>query len=365
LLELFVVALVAVLWGVGPCLVSVLLGATLLEWLVLPLGFGIHYSHPADLIEVGWFLLVGLALGAVAGRTEKARRRAEEQRSEAHARELALRELSQRTDEFLSLASHELRSPLTSIKATLQITERRLRRLSAREDVSATQVAAQVTPLIDVVGQAQLQVDRQNRLIGDLLDVSRIRANRLEFRLASVDLAAVARMIVDEQRLAWPTRSITLEGAEQPVMALADADRFGQVVTNLLTNALKYSPPEQPVAVTLERTHVQRETAERETGEYGLARILVRDQGPGLSPEQQRHIWERFHRVAEIKQQSGSGAGLGLGLYIVRSIVERHGGEVSIASAPGKGSTFAFTLPLARESTTPVTTWPPDRATSR
>ncbi len=218
LLELFVVALVAVLWGVGPCLVSVLLGATLLEWLVLPLGFGIHYSHPADLIEVGWFLLVGLALGAVAGRTEKARRRAETQRAQAQARELALRELSQRTDEFLSLASHELRSPLTSIKATLQITERRLRRLSAREDVTATHVATQVTPLIDIVGQAQLQVDRQNRLIGDLLDVSRIRANRLEFRFGPVDLAAIVRMIVDEQRLAWPARSITLHGAEQPVM---------------------------------------------------------------------------------------------------------------------------------------------------
>ncbi|HEX6817456.1 MAG TPA: HAMP domain-containing sensor histidine kinase [Ktedonobacterales bacterium] len=360
LLELFVVALVAVLWGAGPCVFSALLGATLLEWLVLPLGFGKHYAHPVDLVEVGWFLLIGLALGAVAGQTEKARREAEEQRAQAHARELALRELNQRTDEFLSLASHELRSPLTSIKVTLQLTERRLRRLTAQGDIAEPQLAARITPLLDVVGQAQLQVDRQNRLIGDLLDVSRIRANKLEFRFAPVDLASLVRMIVDEQRLAWSGRAITLEGADQAVPVHADADRIGQVLTNLVTNALKYSPPDSPVAVSLEH-----DEQSRSEGQRCVARVRVRDQGPGLTPEQQRHIWERFHRVSGIRQQSGSGTGLGLGLYIVRSIVERHGGAVGIDSAPGRGSTFSFTLPLARDSVPSVLAWPPDRTASQ
>jgi signal transduction histidine kinase len=105
-------------------------------------------------------------------------------------------------------------------------------------------------------------------------------------------------------------------------------------VTNYLTNALKYSPAKQPVVVGLD-------VASNE------ARVWVRDQGPGLPPEEQVRIWERFHRVKGIKVQSGTGVGLGLGLYICRIIIERHQGQVGVESAPGQGSTFWFTLPLA------------------
>jgi signal transduction histidine kinase len=333
LLELLVVALIAVSWGVGPSIFAALLGAALLEWLVLPLGFGQHFAHPDDLIEVGWFLLVGLALGAVIGQTERARRRAIHERAEAYGRELGLREVSQRTDEFLSLASHELRSPLTGIKTALQLTRRRLRRLTGQGMVTHEQLAAQTASLIEVLARAEEQVDRQNRLIGDFLDVSRIRANKLEFRFAPVELDVVVLDIVEEQRLAWPERTILLSTPAQPVAVTSDPDRIAQVVTNYLSNALKYSASDCPVSVVLRC-------------EGSVAQVLVRDQGAGLSPEQQRHIWERFHRVPGIKQQSGSGAGLGLGLYIVRSIVTRHGGEVGVESAPSLGSTFWFTIPL-------------------
>jgi signal transduction histidine kinase len=114
---------------------------------------------------------------------------------------------------------------------------------------------------------------------------------------------------------------------------MADPDRIGQVVTNYLTNALKYSIAAMPVDVHL-------------TVEQGLARVAVRDRGPGLPLEEQQRLWQRFYRVAGINVRSGSGVGLGLGLYICRSIIERHYGEVGVQSAPGQGSTFWFTLPL-------------------
>jgi signal transduction histidine kinase len=115
---------------------------------------------------------------------------------------------------------------------------------------------------------------------------------------------------------------------------VADADRIAQVVTNFLTNALKYSPADRPVAVGL-------------CVEDGAARVWVRDQGPGLSAADQVLIWEPFYRAEGITPQSGSGAGLGLGLHISKTLVERHQGQIGVDSAPGQGSTFWFTLPVA------------------
>ena len=177
-------------------------------------------------------------------------------------------------------------------------------------------------------------MDAQNRLVGDLLDVSRVRAGKLEFHVERCDLASIVRDATTAQRLAWPGRTIELDAPDAEVSVNADAQRIEQVVTNYLTNALKYSPGDASVAISLGVT-----TRE--------ARVAVRDHGAGLTREQQQHVWERFHRVPGVKQQSGSGAGLGLGLYICRGIVERHGGRVGLESVPGKGSTFEFTLPRA------------------
>jgi signal transduction histidine kinase len=259
---------------------------------------------------------------------ESARWRRE--REVARTNELeAMREANQYMDTFLGMAGHELKTPLTTIKLALQLAERRIHRLIQHE----TELAPAVTPFAEQVTRAQHQTERLDRLVNDLLDVSRVRAGKLDLHPEQIDLIALLHESVEEQRQATPERTIVLQLlTTQNTTIVADADRIGQVVTNYLTNALKYSPINSPIEVGLNIDAQQ-------------ARVWVRDEGPGLPPEEQEHIWERFHRVKDIKVQSGTGVGLGLGLHICQNIIERHHGQVGVESAPGKGSTFWFTLP--------------------
>jgi signal transduction histidine kinase len=246
-------------------------------------------------------------------------------------REAALRQSAAQMETFLGIAGHELRTPLASAQLGLQLTERRIRRVLQHERIEVGDVAA----LLEQVVRAEHQEGRLKRLVDDLVDVSRIQAGRLDLHLALTDLATLVREEVDGQRQMDPVRSLVLEvREEQRVPVMADAQRISQVVTNYLTNALKYSPADRPVTVGLEVDDQQ-------------AQLWVRDQGPGLPPEEQEHIWERFYRVHGIEVQSGSGAQLGLGLHVCRTIIELHHGQVGVQSAPGQGSTFWFSLPLA------------------
>jgi K+-sensing histidine kinase KdpD len=256
------------------------------------------------------------------------------ERAQAQAAELALREATRRMDEFLSIAAHELRTPLTSLKGYMQLAERsvahglRAAQAGDRADLSALDA---VYPMLQ---QVHMQINRIERLTSDLVDVSRIQAGRLEMQLTPCDLVVIVVEAVREQKLAAPARSIDVDlppGITVPV--LADVDRIGQVVTNYLTNALKYSADDKPVAVGLEV-------------DGAMARVSVRDAGPGIPAAEQEHIWERFYRVPGIEHRSGSGIGLGMGLYISRTIVERHHGRVGVESHAGSGSIFWFTLPL-------------------
>ncbi len=254
----------------------------------------------------------------------------------------ALRAANATKDEFLSIASHELRTPLTSAKANLEIVARRFARLlgSPGEDVEA--LLAHLRPLERVLERGESALDRLGRLVEDLLDVSRIQSGQLEMRPRRVELAELVREATEEEAQAWQGREVRLEGllradgaaASPAVWVDADPDRIRQVVINYLSNALKYAPPERPVVVRLEAS-------------ASVARVSVRDEGPGLTPVQQVRLFERFYRVEGIEHQQKSGIGLGLGLYIARTIVERHGGQIGVESALGKGSTFWFTLPLA------------------
>ncbi len=286
------------------------------------------------------------------------------ERAEAHAQALALTEANRRMDEFLSIASHELRTPLTTIKANVQIAERRLARLrdtgvtgwsSGADDASQERSLDQaLEPLARLLGSAVSASERQERLVQDLLDVSRIAAGKLDFRMEEIDLALLVREVVAEQRLTARGRSISVTAPRKPVRIYADADRIRQALTNYITNALKYSLPDMPVSVALRRM------GDRRTSEL---RVEVQDAGPGLTAEQQRHLFERFYRAPGIDVQSGSGVGLGLGLYIARTIVEQHSGRVGVESVIGQGSTFWFTLPCGPHAAVDAHEWREDLET--
>jgi len=259
------------------------------------------------------------------------------ERAKAQANELALREANRRMDEFLGIAGHELRTPLTAISGNIQLALRQVKKSIAEDGTYADDLANKVELIQTLLERAERQVWLQNRLVGDLLDISRIRANKIAMQLGPCDLVAIVRDAVQDQCLLVPTRSIRLHmPMEATIPVVADADRIGQVITNYLTNALKYSAADRPVEVLL-------------AIEGQMARASVHDEGPGLSPTEQQAIWERFYQVESMKVQSGYGVGLGLGLHICQTIIEQHQGQVGVQSSPGEGSTFWFTLPLARE----------------
>ncbi len=276
-------------------------------------------------------LALARGIGRLAGLILE-RERLLREREEARARALASEETARRMDEFLSIVSHELRTPVTSLKTNIQLVLRQAQREAAQPEAQSFPFWKQ----LDLFQRSDGQIRRLTRLLDDLLDLSRIRAGRLEFNLTECDLGRLVAEVVEEQRLVHPARRITLERPEGvAIPVLVDADRVGQVVLNYLTNALKYSPADQAVAV---RVRVEGQAA----------KVAVQDAGPGIPLEEQERIWEVFHRVRGIAVQSGSGIGLGLGLHISKTIIERHHGQVGVQSAPGDGATFWFTLPLAR-----------------
>ncbi len=260
------------------------------------------------------------------------RERLVQERAEAQANALALHEANRRMDEFLGIASHEIRTPLTSIKANIQLVQRQIKRLAQETIPTNEQLAQRLKPIQDMLERAARQVEMQNRLVSDLLDVSRIYADKLELRIQYCDIVAIVRRAVADQVSIVTPRTIHLETITEEVPVMADADRVEQVLNNYLSNALKYSESTYPITVSLQRLDES-------------VRVSVHDEGPGLTHEQQRHIWERFYRVKGIEVKTGSGVGLGLGLHICRTLIERQGGQVGVESTLGKGSTFWFSLP--------------------
>jgi PAS domain S-box-containing protein len=256
------------------------------------------------------------------------------ERAAAQVEEVTLREVNQRLDQFLSIASHELKTPLTTIKSNSQLLLRSLESGRSGAQWTPAQGNAREMARRRLDGAVQ-GVNRMVRLVDDLLDMSRIREGTLEMHPAPCDLAAVVRTMVREQRQQQPQREIQLDlPARTRVIVTADAARIGQVVTNFLTNALKYSDSDRPVRVALRE-------------ERRMARVLVRDEGPGLPAAEHERVWTLFHRAPGVLVRSGSGIGLGLGLHICKMIIDLHGGRHGVISKPGEGATFWFTLPLA------------------
>jgi len=174
------------------------------------------------------------------------------------------------------------------------------------------------------------------RMINDLIDDARIQTNQLALSLQPSDLLALLKEAVARQQQSAPESMIVLERmtTEDAVPILADAQRITQVLTTYLTNALRSAPGARPVTVEL-------------TVEDAVARVAVHDEGPGIPAEEQAHLWDRFYRGKGSAVQHKLDLSLGLGLYLCKALIERHQGSVGVQSAPGQGTTFWFTLPLA------------------
>src|SRR6266851_629012 len=233
----------------------------------------------------------------------------------------ARKELEQRKDDFINMASHELRNPLTILKLQTTLLHRQLAKQGLQDFAPA-------------LSSMEVQINAITRLVEELLDVSKIQAGRLEYLQETVDLDALLQEIADTMQQTHPSHSILVHGAVQASL-LGDRDRLGQVFTNLLSNAIKYSPDAQTVEMDL--------SASPET-----ATVRVRDHGLGIPREQREKIFERFYRAAGPQQRAIPG--LGMGLYIVAEIIERHGGTIVVDSEVGKGSTFTVTLPRKRDA---------------
>lgn len=231
-----------------------------------------------------------------------------------------LEDLSRLKDEFLSIASHELRTPVTSIKGYTQLAKTLIRENDLRTSEEYLEIALD-------------QIERMSRLILELLDVSRIETGRLEIRREPIDWPAFVRNVVHRHQTAVSDRMFRMELPEGTKLVQGDRDRLEQVLTNLLENAVKYSPEGSSITVGV-----------KDDGDGVIT--WISDQGIGIPNDELTLVFERFHRGRQVS--STNYGGLGLGLYITRQIVERHGGTIWVESREGAGTTFYFTLPAVQ-----------------
>ena len=223
-------------------------------------------------------------------------------------------------DEFLSIASHELRTPLTPLKLQLQNMSRQVRKGKIE--------VPDKDSVLKIVENSDRQVDRLITLIDDLLDVSRISAGRLTLNFEEFNFGEMVNEVISHYSAQMKaSQSLLTSDIDTTIRCKADRVRMEQVLINLLTNAAKYAP-KKPIHVSVVRVG-------------GMVELRVRDEGEGISPENQKRIFDRFERVRD-KNNIG---GLGLGLYICRQIVEAHQGSISVESEPHQGANFIVQIP--------------------
>ncbi|MET3502029.1 PAS domain S-box-containing protein [Mucilaginibacter rubeus] len=227
-----------------------------------------------------------------------------------------VKELSQKKDEFIALASHELKTPLTSMSGFLQLLERKV------IDVNRPFVAKAIT-----------QLKKLNALINDLFDISKIQSGKLQFYFEEFDFTGLIKENLEAIREAYTSHEIYFDESGEMILE-GDKMRLDQVLTNLVTNAIKYSPESDRIEVSAKRSETE-------------IQVSVKDYGMGINEENISHIFSQFYRAKDVNR---SITGLGLGLYITKEIIERHGGRIWVESEPRMGSTFSFVLPLKKLS---------------
>jgi PAS domain S-box-containing protein len=241
-----------------------------------------------------------------------------------------LRHIDYLKDEFMSVASHELRTPLTSLLMASRLMQRWTMRGDRNDDLRW------------LAGNVVSQVQHMDRLITNMLDLTRINAHHFMLTQQPGDLAQVVREVVAEYQRAGD-HAISLSGIDEPIPALMDGERIQQVLSHLLTNAIKYDTSSQPIKVMTALV------SDAQNPGNMRAQIAVQDHGCGITGEHMPHLFEQFYRVPkddnEIEKSSEHLDGMGLGLYISQEIIAGHGGRIWAESTVGEGSTFYIELP--------------------
>lgn len=227
-----------------------------------------------------------------------------------------VKSLSEKKDEFIALASHELKTPLTTIKGYLQV-------MAKKEQDKLSEL---------FLTKSLNQVDKLNTLVEDLLNMSRIESGRLDFNLEIFDLKVMLQDIIETFSWSAGSHEIIATLGHTPAFIEGDRQRIEQAILNLMTNAIKYSPKADKIYISLEVVGTS-------------TTVRVKDEGIGLTHQQKEQLFTRFYRAEDTKGISG----LGLGLYLTKQIIDRHQGKIEVSSEYGKGSEFCFTLPLKKE----------------
>jgi signal transduction histidine kinase len=254
-------------------------------------------------------------------------RRIDEATAELKQRYEQLKELDRMKSQFLSIASHELKTPITAMSGFLQVALRRVHRLS--EGDAAAPVAEGLRGVTEQLQVVYRQTGKLARLVDELLDVSRIQTGRIEFRYGEVDVGELAAEVATRMQLTTTTHQISVNRDSQNVVT-ADRDHLEQVLNNLVTNAIKYSPTGGPITIDVRP-------------DDGGVRLSVTDRGIGIPAEELDAIFGLFYRSPD--RAARDAAGMGLGLYISKEIVERHGGRIWAESEAEKGSTLNVLIP--------------------
>lgn len=224
----------------------------------------------------------------------------------------------ERKDEFIRMASHELKTPITSLRLYGELLS---------EQLSDPEMKVYADRLID-------QADKLAKLVTEMLDLSRIQLGKLTFRKRPFDLVAATRDLIKPLATGRDTHRVELELKTRTAPVRGDRERLRQVITNLIDNAIKYSPGKDQVIVTISR-------------EGQRVRLGVRDFGVGVDPAYKQRLFDRFYQATGSKESAFPG--LGIGLYISKAIAEKHDGDIEVESELGKGATFSLILPLHHE----------------
>lgn len=324
LIFLLAVLAQAMLFGSRPALVTSLLAALCFNFFFLPPYYTLTIDKPQDWAALIAFLVVAIAVGQLSARARHRAQVAEglyadlQEAFEAAAEAEALKRSERLKSALLDAVTHDLRTPLTSIKAATTM---------LIEDQSAIHKTLDPDGRADLLSVINEETDRLNSFVESMVELARLEAGGIEFRTASITARDLIAAAMERAAELLRDREVSVEIGDPSLSVKADANALTEVFYNLFENAVKYSPAASPIAVAATVTD-------------GVVRFSVEDQGPGIAPEERERVFEKFYRG------NSTVRGFGLGLSIVRGIVEAHGGTIRVEDG-AIGARFVLEIPAA------------------